>query len=326
MKMECLVTRLLCPAILTCAAFAAGLDRQAPTTIKADVNMVIVPVLVADKGGKPIPALRKRDFHVFENGKEQKIAELIPGADPFHVALMIDSSGSTFFRQDEMQNAAIAFLGAMRPQDRIMIVTFDRETRFDTGFTSNRESLRRAIRLPHPEGGQTRLFDALEQVHERLSSASGRKAIVLFSDGVDNTSQQADEAGTLRMAEQSDVIIYAVQYDTRRSRLPDRFQVPMPPGYATFNELYSRAVRYLRNLTAQSGGRVCSAGSLIALKDAFAQIAGELQRQYTLCYYPSDPPRDGSFRRIRVSVDYPGVTVRTRAGYRPVAGEKERNP
>lgn len=290
-------------------------------TIKVDVTLVTVPVAVAGKDGKYIGDLKQSDFRVFENGKEQKIDRLVPGTDPFHVALMIDTSGSTHFKISDMQGAALAFVEALRSQDRLMLVSFDSQVSFDSGFTADREQLRGAILQTQGTGESTRLYDALHRVvEEKLNPLSGRKAIVLFTDGMDNASETVDAADTRALVEQSDVLVYAIQYDTRKDPVPKQpnwVVIPRPQGYPTLDDLYDFAARYLKDVTGHSGGRLYHAETIARLSDAFSQIADDLRHQYTLCYYPASPPRDGSYRRIRVSVDRPGVKVRARAGYRP---------
>lgn len=286
-------------------------------TIKVEVALVTVPVIVTDKKGRFVPDLKQSDFRIFENGVPQVIDRLIPDTDPFNIVLMIDSSGSTTFKFADMQDAALEFIDSLRPHDRVLVVSFGDEVQYHDDLTEDRDRLRRSISETSSSGGQTHLYDALEQViKERLDHIVGRKALVLFTDGVDNESRQAGPADTLTTIEKSDIIVYAIQYDTRKDIVPDRFHVPPPPGYPTLNMLYNDAVKYLRELTSHSGGRLLQAGPTVSLKSAFGQIADELRRQYTVCYYPANQKRDGSFRRIRVSVGRAGVKVRARTGYR----------
>ncbi len=303
------------------AAFSAKKERRPSgqgKTIKIEVALVTVPVIVTDRNGRFVSDLKPSDFRIFENGVPQAIDRLIPEADPFNIALMIDSSGSTHFKFGDMQEAALEFVDSLRPQDRVLIVSFGDETHIDSDFTADRGQLHKLIRETVGEGGQTHLYDALQQViQERLDRVTGRKAVVLFTDGVDNESRRTGAADTLTAIEKSDIVAYAIQYDTRKDFVPDRFQVPLPPGYPSFNTLYNDAVRYLRALTSHSGGRVYRAESTASLEEAFAQIAEELRRQYTLCYYPADEKRDGTFRRIKVTVGRAGAVVRARTGYRP---------
>jgi Ca-activated chloride channel family protein len=298
-----------------------GLDMQAAMrtvqSIRVDVSLVTVPVIVTGKQGEFVSGLRRSDFRIFENSVEQSIDSLVPGAEPFHVVLMIDTSGSTKFRLEQMQKAAIAFVDALRPQDRILVASFDREVRLAPGFSQDRDAIRQSILDARPTAGQTLLYDALWKVmNERLHGVSGRKAIVLFTDGIDNESLQASPSEISASLERSDVIVYAVQYDTRSDGMSDRYQVPVPAGYPSLSTLYNRAVKFLKNLCGRSGGRLFQPASVENLAQAFHQVAEDLRNQYTLCYYPTNQKRDGSYRRIRVMANNPGGTIRTRPGYR----------
>jgi Ca-activated chloride channel family protein len=306
------------------AAFAPARPGQAipaeRNTIKVDVTLVTVPVMVTDRNGKYIAGLEEADFHIFEDGVAQKIDRLIPASEPFNIALMMDSSGSTRFKYEEIQNAALRFVESLRSQDRLMIVCFDTKVSLHSELTENRAALRAAILATRSSQSETHLYDALDQVITRqFSRLSGRKAIVLFTDGVDNVSINFGPKETLERVQKSDVLVYAIQYDTRQDGMPDRFRIPPPQGQVSFNSLYNRAVKFLRDLSAHSGGRHYRTETLLNLNEAFTQIAEELPRQYSLCYYPARQARDGSYRRIRVTVDHPGARVRARTGYRATA-------
>ena len=134
-----------------------------------------------------------------------------------HVVLMIDTSGSTHFKLNEIQDAAIAFVNQLQPNDRVMVVSFDDKIRFLIERpTNDREAMRRAI-MRTRTGGGTRLYDAVDQViNEHLSHIQGRKAIVLFTDGVDTTSRKAGNEDNIRDAEELDALIYPVQFDIPR--------------------------------------------------------------------------------------------------------------
>ena len=182
--------------------------------IKVDTTLISVPVSVMDRDGKYIPDLTKDDFRVWEDGVEQRVAYFASTEKPFTVALLIDTSGSTRFRLDEIQNAAITFVEQLRPDDRVMVVSFSDKIRVLAQATSDRNTLRNAIRQTEPGDG-TRLYDAVDQVENQyFNHTEGRKAIVLFTDGVDTTSKHASYESTLRDAEELDALIYPVEYDT----------------------------------------------------------------------------------------------------------------
>src|SRR5256714_9281454 len=182
--------------------------------VKVDTTLISIPVSVMDRDGKYIPDLTKDDFHVWEDGVEQRVAYFASTEKPFTVALLIDTSGSTRFRLDEIQNAAITFVEQLRPDDRVMIVSFSDKIRVLAQATSDRNTLRNAIRQTEPGDG-TRLYDAVDPVENQyFNRVEGRKAIVLFTDGVDTTSDRATYESTVRDAEELDALIYPVEYDT----------------------------------------------------------------------------------------------------------------
>ena len=182
--------------------------------VRVETTLVSIPVSVMDRDGKYIPNLRKEDFRVWEDGVEQQVAYFASTEKPFTVALVIDTSGSTKFKLDEIQNAAIAFVDQLRPDDRVMVVSFSDKIRILSQPTSNRSALRNAI-LQTDAGSGTRLYDAVDTViNQYFNHIEGRKAIVLFTDGVDTTSRDATYETTLRDAEELDALIYPVEYDT----------------------------------------------------------------------------------------------------------------
>ncbi len=189
-------------------------EVDAGDVIRVDTTLVTLPVSVMDRDGKYIPNLRKEDFRLWEDGTEQTVAFFSAVDKPFSVVLMLDTSGSTRFRIDEIQDAAIAFVNQLRSDDRVMVISFDESINVLADFTSDRYRLRDAIRRTHPGGG-TRLYDAVDMViNQHLNRVSGRKAVVLFTDGVDTTSKRASFDSNLRDAEELDALIYPVQYDT----------------------------------------------------------------------------------------------------------------
>jgi len=182
--------------------------------IRVNTTLVTLPVSVMDRDGRYVPNLRKEDFRLWENGVEQNVAFFASVDKPFSVVLMLDTSGSTRFRLEEIQDAAITFVNQLRQDDQVMVVSFDDQVRVLSEFTSDRYRLRDAIRRTRPGDG-TKLYDAVDLVmNQRLSSVSGRKAIVLFTDGVDTTSRHASYDSNIRDAEELDALIYPVQYNT----------------------------------------------------------------------------------------------------------------
>ncbi len=303
-------------------------------TVRVNTSLVTVPVSVMDRNGKYVPDLQRRDFQVFENGVKQRVAYFATVDQPFTVVLLLDTSGSTNFSMDEIQDAAISFVNQLKDQDRVMVMSFDDRIRVLCEPTSNRDELTRAIRRTR-NGGGTRLYDAVEMVlKQKLSRLSGRKAVVLFTDGVDTTSRSATYSTTIRDASESDGAVYSVAYNTANSLpinaggLPGgrggilNFPFPFPgPGGGGGGPVigstpgdYRRADEYLHEIARESGGRFFRGDTMVGLSSAFAQVADELRRQYSIGYYPP-AGQTGQRRTIKVRVNQPNLVVKARDNY-----------
>ncbi|MBL8205125.1 MAG: VWA domain-containing protein [Blastocatellia bacterium] len=284
--------------------------------IKIDTALIYVPVRVMDKDGKYIPDLQAKDFKLYEDGVEQDIEHFSAVDDPFNVVLMLDMSGSTRFKVEDIQDAAVTFTEQLRPQDRVMVVSFDQKVWVDSEFTNDRTKLMKAI-LRTRTGTSTSVYDALDLVlTERINQIQGRKAIVLFSDGVDTSSHLATLQSTIERMEESNSILYSVHYDTEEVVVQARTIVPNAIVAGSTKEDYQRAEKYMQELANRSGGRFYEAATLGDAKEAFASIAEELRRQYGLGYYSKNDKRDGAFRKIRVQGANTNWAVRSRVGYR----------
>ncbi|HBB97912.1 MAG TPA: hypothetical protein DC054_21230 [Blastocatellia bacterium] len=207
-------------------------------TLTINTGLVTVPVKVMDHGGKNVLNLQRKDFRVFENGVEQRIAYFATVDQPFTVVLLLDTSGSTEFKIEDIQSAAISFVNQLKEQDRVMVMSFDDRIQTFCEPTSDRATLIQAIRQTKT-GDSTRLYDAVEQViQQKLRSIPGRKAVVLFTDGVDTASGHATYKSTLKLVQESDAGVYVVAYDTSgdlfgggaSTKTVNGGRIPMPGG------------------------------------------------------------------------------------------------
>ena len=301
--------------------------------IRTDTALVTVPVTVLDRNGRYVPQLRREQFRISENGVEQKIAYFATTDSPFTVILLIDTSGSTQWRLDDIQDAAMNFVSKLKTNDSVMVMSFDDRIEVECKPTTDRNEIDKAIRRTRTGGG-TRLYDAVEDILKKhLKTISGRKAVVLFTDGVDTTSRRGTYDSTIRLAEESDAPIYSVDYDTSGSVIsgsgvpqgggPTIFGIPLPrpggipggtvPGSSPGD--YRRAVRYLHALSDKTGGRFYSGDSLFGINQAFTWIAEELGRQYSLGYYPSVAGKEGERRQIKVKMTEAELIAKSRESY-----------
>ena len=203
-------------------------------TIKLDTSLVTIPVTVTDRQGRFVPDLRKQNFRLYEDNVEQQIDGFHSIDLPFNVVLMIDTSGSTRFRLEDIQEAAVSFVNQLKSEDRVMVVSFAQRHRVECDFTNDRRELREAIYQTRTGGG-TKLYEAVDAVLDLLERVDGRKAVVLFTDGVDTSSRRATAASTVERAEESGVLFYPLNYDTsenlRAPRRPGQQYPGVPPIY-----------------------------------------------------------------------------------------------
>lgn len=194
-------------------ADAEEVDDDDPVTV--ETNLVTLPVIVNDRGGRYVPDLRAEEFTVEEDGAPQKVAFFATVSEPFSVVLMIDTSASTTVeKMRRVQEAAVAFVSQLRPGDRVKVISFDDELRDLSDFTSDRAALASAIRATRPGKG-TRLYDAFDVAHRALRRLKGRKAVIMLTDGVDSYSANRSYDDNRRAAEEAGVVVYPVRFDTR---------------------------------------------------------------------------------------------------------------
>ena len=285
--------------------------------IRVKTTLVNSPVLVIGRDGKYVPNLRREDFEVYENGVKQDIAYFAPVENPFTVALLIDTSRSALFDLQDIQEAAIAFVEKMRPNDRALVITFSSEVAVVAEPTSDHDALTRAIRAIKP-GGNTRVYDAINYVlTERLARAEGRTALVVFTDGVDNDSKTATLVSSLQQAARADALIYPVQfstYDYMKARSSSSKFTP-PEGSGFSEQDYQRADTFLHQLAETSGTGVYPAFDISDLDRAVSSIVDELHNEYFIGYYPRTQGKPGEQRAVEVRVNQPQLEVRARSGY-----------
>jgi Ca-activated chloride channel homolog len=328
--------------------------------IIVDTKLVTIPVRVMDRKGRFLPGLTKENFKVFEDNIEQEISLFSNDSQPFTVALVLDMSYSTKFKITEIQAAAIEFIDQLRPADRVIVISFDEEIHVLCEPTNDRKTIYGAIKSTRIATG-TSLYEAVDlTINNRLRRIEGRKAMVLFTDGVDTTSRRSNDMDNLRDSLEIDTIIYPIRYDTyadvqRIKNNPTPQQIPTgipnggpptgstppiiptgnigfpipitgigrPSDKGTTSEEYAKGEEYLNQLAIRTGGRGYVADTLGNLSGAFSKIASELREFYSLGYYPKDEAKPGKVRRIKVKTDQENVAVKARDSY-VVGGPKKK--
>jgi VWFA-related protein len=313
--------------------------------VKVDTKLVTIPVRVVDRNSRFIGGLSKADFRIFEDNVEQDVEYFTNEEQPFTVALVLDMSYSTKFKIADIQAAAREIIDQLRSQDSVMVVSFDEEVHILCEPTNDRDRIYRAIKSTKVATG-TSLYEAVATVMNRtLRQVKGRKAIILFTDGVDTTSRRVTDRDNLDDAMEIDSLVYPIRYDTyadvqamknkpivdpTQPQLPGTrspFPFPLPSigtadGKGTREQDYLNAQEYLDQLALRTGGQLYVANDTTNLAGAFSKIASELREFYSLGYYPKENAKSRKVRMLKVKVAQKGLVVRARDKY--VVSEEER--
>jgi len=271
-------------------------------TIVRYANEVRVIFTVTDKRGRYIKDLKRDDFRVLDDRKPaDRINSFHSETDlPLQVGLLIDASNSIRDRFKFEQEAAIEFLNSIvRPSyDQAMTVGFDSTPDVTQDFTDNTELLSKGVRSLKAGGG-TAMYDALyyacrDKLMKREQTGPVRRAIILLSDGDDNSSHVTREE-SIEMAQRAEVIVYTISTNITGSK--------------------TKSDKVLERIAEATGGRAFFPFQIRDVTDAFASIQEELRSQYAMTYRPADFVADGHFRTIEILAQQKAFHVRTRKGY-----------
>ena len=278
--------------------------------IRVETELVTLPVTVLDRSGRHAENLHAENFKIFENGIEQKVAFFNSEREPLSVFLLLDNSGSMDKQLGELAAAANVFVNKLRPDDQIIVGLFDNWVDVVADRTSAKDLRSRVIDVRRQRGSPavTMVYDAVEFALKRISKARGRKALILFSDGV-GSGYMASARSNLRDAQEGEALIYTIQFSTYSGVAPRNVSEKK-----YFKDLQT-ADAYMQNLAEVTGGRRIKVKEISNLGAVFSDVAGELGQQYLLGYYPKQTGKKGERREIKVTVDLPGAAVRARSSY-----------
>jgi len=324
------------------APFTASAQKASnDDPIKVRTTLVTVPAVVSDRQDRHIAGLKAADFKLYEDGVEQPISFFENTEEPLNVAVLLDTSLSTFAVLEDIKKSAKDFIKELRPKDRAMVLSFDYGVHPLSSLTSDHKALESAIKSADiGRRAGTVLRDAVaEVVNREFKTVSGRKAIVVLTDGKDHGSRVAEDE-LLDAAAESGAMIYSVYYDTGLGRGAGRFgrgpwgrprrAFPDSPADTAQGRGGRRRERmerknedareFLGKLADVSAGHFYES-EVTDLKKTFKLIAEELRHQYQLGFYPDNSKLDGKVHALRVQVLRPGVAVRARRSYTAVRAD-----
>ena len=310
--------------------------RAQDDVIKTETSLVQLSVGVVDKQGNSITSLSQNDFVVYEDGVRSPIVHFEPAEAPFSLVMLLDTSGSTVTFRQQIQGAALRFLDALRPEDRVAVIDFNgKGAKVQLPFTTDRRRVAYTIGITLTTGrGETPLYDALRLSVKELGHEAPRrrKAIVVLTDGLDTQARNSDRSVVSRAPEAE--IGSAIKADTSPQLTSvlneaDRegvtiFPLALPSGDpkrlplqdAGITAMYTAARTRLQLLADRTGGQLHEIHRLDDLANLYARVAADLRTIYTVVYQPPNPTKhDGKWREIRVEVSRRDLVASTKPGY-----------
>jgi Ca-activated chloride channel family protein len=264
-------------------------------SFRSSTNLVVIPVSVTDASNRFVLGLQKEDFQLLDDGVEQEVLHFSGEDAPLSIGLAFDESGSMDYKLRTSRDAAVQFLQTLSLGDEAFLVEFNETVKLSVGFTTHREELQSALKNATP-GGLTAMLDAISfSLREMKKAKNPRKAIVIVSDGGDNSSHYtSDQIESL--VREADVQVYAMGV------FEPMFNLGLTPAEISGPKLLSE-------IASQTGGRAFAATLSSDLPAVAARIAIELRNQYVLGYYPKDQARDGKYHKVEVKLAQPkGIT------------------
>lgn len=277
-------------------------DQRRGANIRVDSTLVLINVTVTDPLNRFVTGLDKDYFRLWEDNGEQVITQFSSEDAPLSVGLVFDASGSMSNKLSKSRQAAAQFFKIANPEDEFFLVQFNDRAELMLPFTHNTEEIQNRLTFTQAKG-RTALLDAVYLAINQMKKAKNpRKAILILSDGGDNSSRYT-ESEIRNLVREADVQIYAMGI----------FE-PVSSRGRTAEELSGPGM--LNEIAEQTGGRHFAVENLNELPDVAAKIGVELRNQYVLGYTPSNQSRDGKYRRVKVKVNQPKGMPPLRAFWR----------
>jgi Ca-activated chloride channel family protein len=271
---------------------------EPPLVFRAESRMVEVYATVLDRKGKYLDGLPRETFQISDNGVPQPIAAFENNTAELSCAILLDTTGSMRDSLPTVKNAISRLIDEYRDQDSVAVYGFSNTLDLLQDFTRDKAAAKRAV-MRTRAAGQTALFDAITRVTMQIGSRTGKKAVVVFTDGDDNASVLNSQR-VVEQAKKSGIPVYTVaQGEARHS-----------------DTLMNR----LKDIASLTGGKTYGVRDAHEAAQIFQDVSAELQHTYLLSYRPPET-KDLGWRRIQVSLaggkEYKDCTIRSKEGYYP---------
>jgi VWFA-related protein len=274
-------------------------------SIKVNVPLVNVDVMVTTKAGQFVPGLKKDNFRLFEDGAQQQISSFNVSKAPITAVLLVEFASTNYGFMRDALLASYAFANTLTKDDWVAVSYYDMQPHILVDFTQDKKAVYGALNeLRIPGFAETNLFDALYDTLDRLDRVEGKKYVILVTTGVDTFSKLTLDKITKKIKDTKDVTIFpiSVGWIVREMYEAQGRAAPHGIGIPVGRMDYLQADNEMRNFAAMTGGRAYFPRFQAEYGEDFQDIGNDIRNQYSLSYHPTNTKLDGTYRKLKVEV------------------------
>ena len=284
------------------------IENMPDYSIKVDVPLVSLDVLVTTKDGQTIPGLKKENFKIMEDGAPQQISTFNQTEAPITAVLLVEFASTNYYFIVEALNASYSFANTLKKDDWVAVISYDMKPQILADFTQDKRAVQAALnQLRMPGFAETNLFDALFDTLDRVDRIEGKKYIILVSTGVDTFSKLTLDKILKKVKTTKDVTIYPVSVGWAEREWWESHgrAAPHGMGIPVGNMDYLQADNEMKTFASLTGGRAYFPRFEGELPGIFADIASDIRNQYSISYHPTNTKLDGTYRKLKVELHAP---------------------
>jgi VWFA-related protein len=279
-------------------------------SLKVNVPLVNVDVLVTSKDGQFIPGLRKDNFRVLEDGVPQQVTNFTVSQAPITAVLLVEFASTNYVFMIQALQASYAFANTLKKDDWVAVTYFDMQPHILVDFTQDKRAVYGALnQLRIPGFAETNIFDAVYDTLDRLDRVEGKKYIILVTTGVDTFSKLTLDKIMKKIKDTKDVTIFPISIgfivreycETHPGYCRNAHGMGIPVGQMD----YLQGDNEMRTFAAMTGGRAYFPRFEGELPELFGDISNDIRNQYSISYHPSNNKLDGTYRKLKVQVVAP---------------------
>src|ERR1700687_4317105 len=284
------------------------IENMPDYSIKVDVPLVSLDVLVTTKDGQTIPGLKKENFKIIEDGAPQQISTLNQTETPITAVLLVEFASTNYYFIVEALNASYSFANTLKKDDWVAVISYDMKPQILADFTQDKRAVQAALsQLRMPGFAETNLFDALFDTLDRLDRIEGKKYVILVTTGVDTFSKLTLDKILKKIKSTKDVTIYPISVGFAVRNYCEVHQCGYTHGFGipVSNMDYLQADNEMKTFASVTGGRASFPRFEGELPEIFHDVAADIRNEYNISYHPTNAKLDGTYRKLKVELQAP---------------------